>query len=167
MALGLPLQVVSGYKGTSEIRLAADSGELAGACWAWESMRATWCAGLDAGQVVVILQLTEKGFPDLPGVPLAINFAKTDEARQLIQMAHYAGAYARPFYLPPGVPKERSRVLRTAFEEMLKDRAFLAEVDKMKLTIDPGTGGELTRMIADLFTLDPALLAKLKEILYR
>jgi len=166
-ALGLPVQVVSGYRGTAEIRLAADSGELAGACWAWESMRATWRAGLEGGQVVVILQLTSKSFPDLPGVPLAINFAKTDEARQLIQMAHYAGAYARPFYLPPGVSKERVQILRTAFEETLKDKAFLAEADKMKLTIDPVTGEEMTKLVASLFALDPAVLAKLKAVLYQ
>jgi tripartite-type tricarboxylate transporter receptor subunit TctC len=166
-ALGLPVQVVSGYKGTADIRLAADSGELAGACWAWESMRATWRAGLEGGQVVVVLQLTDKGFPDLPGVPLAINLAKTDEARQLIQMAHYAGAYARPFYLPPGVPKDRVRTLRTAFEATLKDPAFLAEAEKTKLTIEPVSGDDLTRMIHGLFALDPALLAKLKSILYQ
>src|SRR5262245_2618013 len=142
-ALGLPLQVVSGYKGTADIRLAADSGELAGACWAWESMRATWRAGLEAGQVGVVLQLTSKSFPDRPGVPLAIHFAKTDEARQLIQMAHYAGAYARPFYLPPGVPKDRVQILRSAFEETLKDKTFLAEAEKMKLAIEPVTGDEL------------------------
>jgi tripartite-type tricarboxylate transporter receptor subunit TctC len=166
-ALGLPLQVVSGYKGTAEIRLAADAGEVAGACWAWESMRATWRSGLEAGQVVVVLQLAAKPFADLPGVPLAINLAKTDEARQLIQTAHSAGAYARPFYLPPGVPKDRSRALRTAFEEMTRDKAFLAEADKMKLTIEPVTGDELTRMVHDLFALDPAMLAKLKDILYK
>jgi tripartite-type tricarboxylate transporter receptor subunit TctC len=166
-ALGLPIQVVSGYKGTAEIRLAADSGELAGACWAWESMRATWRAGLDAGQVVVVLQLASKGFPDLPGVPLAISYAKTDEARRLIETAQAAGAYARPFYLPPGVPKDRVQVLRTAFEQTMKDKAFLAEADKMKLTIDPVGGDELTRMIHGLFTLDPVLLARLKTVLYQ
>jgi tripartite-type tricarboxylate transporter receptor subunit TctC len=166
-ALGLPVQVVSGYRGTAEIRLAADSGELAGACWAWESMRATWRAGLEGGLVGVILQLTSKSFPDLPGVPLAINYAKTDEARQLIQMAHYAGAYARPFYLPPGVPKDRVQILRTAFEETLKDKAFMAEAEKTKLTIDPVTGDEMTKLVASLFTLDPSLLAKLKAVLYQ
>lgn len=166
-ALGLPVQVVSGYKGTADIRLAADAGELAGACWAWESMRATWRAGLEGGQVVVVLQLAEKTFPDLPGVPLALSLAKTDEARQLIQAAHHASAYARPFYMPPGTPKDRVRTLRTAFEATLKDPAFLAEAEKMKLTIEPVRGDELTRMIHGLFALDPALLAKLKSILYQ
>jgi tripartite-type tricarboxylate transporter receptor subunit TctC len=166
-ALGLPVQVVSGYKGTAEIRLAADSGEVAGACWAWESMRATWRNALESGEVTVVLQLAPKPFPDLPGVPLAVNMAKTDDARRLIHTAHAVGAYSRPFYLPPGVPRDRARMLRTAFDEMLKDKAFLAEADKMKLTIDPVNGDDLTRTIHDLFTLDPAWIARLKDVLHK
>ena len=48
----------------------------------------------------------------------------------------------------------------------LKDKAFLAEAEKAKLTLDPVTGEELEKMVAELFTLDPALVAKLKAILY-
>jgi tripartite-type tricarboxylate transporter receptor subunit TctC len=166
-ALGLPIQVVSGYRGTAEIRLAADGGELAGACWSWESMRATWRAGLDAGDVVAVLQATGRPFPDLPNVPLAINLAKSDEARRLIQIGiQNSGAFARPFVLPPGTPKDRVQLLRRAFQETLKDPAFLAETEKAKLTLDPVTGEELERMVGELFTLDTALLAKLKDILY-
>lgn len=167
VALGLPIQVVSGYKGTADIRLAAEGGELAGACWAWDSMKATWRKGLDAGDVVVVLQAVGKGFPDLPTVPLAINLAKTDEARRLIQVGvHHTGAFARPFVLPPGTPKERVGILRKAFQETLKDQAFLAEIEKARLGLDPVTGEELEKMVAELFTLDPALVAKLKDILY-
>jgi len=70
--IGLPTQIVTGYKGTAEIRLAAESGELAGACWGWGSLRATWRKGLDAREVQVVLQITPKPHPDLPNVPLAI-----------------------------------------------------------------------------------------------
>ena len=84
--LGLPIQVVSGYRGTAEIRLAVDGGELAGACWSWESMRATWRSGLEGGDVIPVMQLTGKPFPDLPNVPLAINLAKSEEARRLVQV---------------------------------------------------------------------------------
>ena len=166
-ALGLPIQVVSGYKGTAEIRLAAESGELAGGCWSWESMRATWRAALTEGNAAVVLQVVPKPFPDLAGVPLAISLAKTDEGRRLIEVGlHNASAYARPFVLPPGTPKERIQLLRTAFQETLKDKAFLAEAEKAKLTLDPVTGEELEKLAADLMTLDPALIGKLKEILY-
>jgi len=166
-ALGLPIQVVSGYKGTADIRLAADGGELAGACWSWESMRVTWRNALEVGDVVVVLQVVAKGFPDLPTVPLAISLAKSDEARRLIKLGiQDAAAYARPFVLPPGTPKERVQTLRQAFQETLKDKAFLADTEKAKLMLDPVTGEELEKMVAELFTLDPAFLAKLKGILY-
>jgi tripartite-type tricarboxylate transporter receptor subunit TctC len=166
-ALGLPIQVVSGYKGTAEIRLAADGGELAGSCWAWDSMRVTWRKALDAGDVVPVVQVTPKAFPDLPNVPLAIALAKTEEGRRLIQVGvQDSSAYARPFVLPPGTPKERIQILRKAFQETLKDNAFRAEAEKAKLSLDPVTAEALEKMVADLFTLDPALLARLKAVLY-
>jgi hypothetical protein len=158
---------VSGYKGTAEIRLAAESGELAGGCWSWESMRSTWRAALAEGNAAVVLQVVAKPFPDLGSVPLAISLAKTDEARRLIEVGlHNASAYARPFVLPPGTPKERVQLLRTAFQETLKDKAFQAEAEKAKLTLDPVTGEELEKLAIDLQGLDPALVGKLKEILY-
>ena len=165
--LRLPIQVVSGYKGTAEIRLAAESGEVAGACWSWESMRSTWRKAIDAGEAVVVLQATPKGFSDLPGVPLVINLAKTDEARRLIEVGiHHASAYARPFLLPPGTPKERVQILRKAFQDTLEDKAFLEEAEKTKLTLDPITGDDLQKLVTELFALEPALVARLKDILF-
>jgi tripartite-type tricarboxylate transporter receptor subunit TctC len=167
VALGLPIQVVSGYKGTSEIRLAAANGELAGGCWSWESMRAAWRSALDAGEVVPVIQITSRPFPDLPNVPLAMSFAKTDEARRLLKVGiQDAAAFARPFVLPPGTPKERVAVLRKAFQQTLGDKAFQAEVEKSKLTLDPVTGEELEKLVAEAFALDPGLQAKLKAALY-
>jgi tripartite-type tricarboxylate transporter receptor subunit TctC len=167
-ALGLPIQLVSGYKGTAEIRLAAASGEVSGACWSWESMRATWRSALDSGEAVAVLQTSARAFPDLAGVPLAQSLAKTDEARQLIKIGiQNPAAFARPLALPPGTPKDRVLVLRRAFQETLKDSAFLAEAEKAKLTLDPATAEELERMVAEAFALDAALLAKLKDILYK
>ncbi len=130
-------------------------------------MRTTWRSALSAGTVVAVVQLTARGFPDLAGVPLAISLAKTDEARRLIEVgAHHASAYARPFVLPPGTSKERVRILRVAFQETLKDKAFLAEAEKANLMLDPVTGDEMETMVHELFTLDATLLAKLKTVLY-
>jgi hypothetical protein len=167
-ALGLPIQVVTGYKGTAEIRLAAESGEVAGACWAWESMRSTWRKALDAGEAIPILQVAAKPLGDLPRVPVAIGLAKTDEGRRLIQVGIQDGSlYSRPFIAPPGTPKERVQILRKAFQDVLNDKALLAEADKAKLTLDPVSGEELEKLIAGLFTLDQAFLDKLKTVLYK
>ena len=167
-ALGLPIQLVSGYKGTAEIRLAASSGEVGGACWSWESMRSTWRSALDSGEVVAVLQTSARPFPDLTGVPLAVNLAKTVEARQLIKVGiQNAAAFAGPLALPPGTPKDRVLTLRKAFQETLKDSAFLAEAEKAKLTLDPATAEELDKMVAEAFALDAALFAKFKDVFYK
>jgi tripartite-type tricarboxylate transporter receptor subunit TctC len=167
-ALGLPVQVVSGYKGTSVIRLAAESGEIAGGCWSWESMRATWRKGLESGEVVPVVQIVGKPFPELPNVPLAINLAKTEDARRLILAGvQNSSAFARPFALPPGTPKDRVQILHQAFHAVLKDPAFLAEAEKANLSIDPVTGEEMGRLVADVFTLDAALVEKLRQALYQ
>jgi len=166
--LGFPVQHVSGYKGTAEIRLAVESGELAGVALGWESARITWRRALDAGDVIVLLQATPKPLPELPNVPLVISLARTEEERHLIQTGiHDPTLIARPYALPPGTPKERVQILRKAFQETLKDKEFLAEAEKAKLFIDPVSGQELEKTIAGLFKLDPAFLTKLKDIYYK
>jgi tripartite-type tricarboxylate transporter receptor subunit TctC len=167
-ALGLPIQLVTGYKGSADIRLAAESGELAGSAWGWDSMKATWRKALETGDVVVILQAVPKPLVDLPNVPLAVNLAKTEEARQLIEVGiHSVGTFIRPFVLPPGTPKERVQILRKAFQETLKDKEFLAESEKAKLGLGPVDGDELENAVNGIFKLDPTMLAKLKDILYK
>jgi tripartite-type tricarboxylate transporter receptor subunit TctC len=167
-ALGLPIQLVSGYKGTADIRLAVENGELAGSSWGWASMRSTWRKSLDSGDVVVVLQAVPKPFGDLPRVPLAINLAKTEEARQLIELGiHSPSIFARPFVLPPGTPKDRVQMLEQALEQTLKDKEFLAEAEKAKLDIEPVTRAELEKSVGGIFKLNPALVAKLNEILFK
>jgi tripartite-type tricarboxylate transporter receptor subunit TctC len=165
-ALGLPIQLVTGYKGTSDIRLAAESGELAGGCWGWDSIRATWRKGIESGEAVVVLQTLPKPHPELPKVPLAINYAKTQEARQLIQAGiHDVSDVIRPYVLPPGTPKDRVQIMRKAFMDTMKDREFLADAEKSKLDIEPMSGEELEKTVLGLFKLSPSLIGKLKEAL--
>jgi tripartite-type tricarboxylate transporter receptor subunit TctC len=165
-ALGLPIQLVTGYKGTAPIKLAAESGEIDGGCWAWESIKVMWRQGLDAGQVSIVLQAVPKAHPDLPKVPVAVELAKTDEAKKLIQAGiHDTAAITRPYALPPGTPKDRVQILRRAFRETLKDKDFLAEAVKSKLDVDPLSGEEVEKIVAGLFKLEPALVARMAEIL--
>ena len=80
------MQIVSGYKGTADIRLAAESGEIGGLCWGWEVMKAQWSKALDSGDARVLIQALPKAEADLPKVPVAIELAKTEEAKNLIQI---------------------------------------------------------------------------------
>jgi tripartite-type tricarboxylate transporter receptor subunit TctC len=166
-AIGLPLRVISGYKGTADIRVAVESGEVDGLCgFSWASVRATWRKAIESGQVVVVLQSAPKASPDLPKVPLAISFAKTAEARQLIEAGiHTPSSITYTYSLPPETPKDRLQVLRRAFSETVKDKDFLGEASKANLEIAPFTGEEVERNIATLFNTPPAVVAKLKEVI--
>jgi tripartite-type tricarboxylate transporter receptor subunit TctC len=165
-ALGLPIQLVLGYKGTADIRLAAESGELAGACWSWDAIKSTWTKALESGNVSIVLQALPKPHHDLPKVPLAINYAKSDEARQLIQIGiHDAADIARPFVMPPQTPKEHVRIMRAAFMATLKDPAFLNEAQKTKLEVNPITGEQLEKIVAGIYKTNPQILSKLKDAL--
>jgi len=162
----LPVQLVAGYKGTSEIRMAAESGELAGGCWTWDSIRATWTKAIQSGDAVVVLQLLSKPHPELANIPLAQSLAKSDEARQLMQAGVQDPAdYYRPYVLPPRTPKDRVEILRKALQDTMKDPEFLADAAKSRLDIDPVTGTELENLVRGLFKLRPSMISKLKTIL--
>jgi tripartite-type tricarboxylate transporter receptor subunit TctC len=165
-AIGLPMQLVSGYKGTADVRLAFDSQEILGVCNAWESFKATWRKELDSGDVVIVLQNTAKPHPEQPKLPLAINYAKTEEGKKLIRaLVHSVGPTARPYVLPPKTPKDRVQILRKAFMDTMKDPDFLADASKAKLDVNPLDGAELEKNVKEVFKLDPKLIPRAKEIL--
>jgi tripartite-type tricarboxylate transporter receptor subunit TctC len=166
-ALGLPMQIVSGYKGTAEIRLAIDAGEVAGLCGlAWASIKVTWRKQLDSGEVRVVLQNAAAAHPELPDVPLAISFVKNDAGRKLIQLAlHDIGAITYLYSFPPGTPKERVQIFRQAFQATLKDPEFVAEAKKGNFELDPVSGEELEKIINGLFKTDAVTVNRLRELL--
>ena len=165
-ALKLPIQLVAGYKGTAEIRLAAEAGEVAGGCWQWESIKSIWRQGLDAGNVAVVLQVNPKPHQELPKVPNAIDFASDENSKLLLKYGgHDPAAITRPYAVAPGTPKDRVEMLRKAFAETLKDAEFTADAKKSRLDTDPLTGEQIEKIVAQLFKMDASLIKQLKDIL--
>ena len=165
-ALNLPLQVVSGYKGSAVIRLAFNGGEVDGVANAWESMVSTWPQELQNGEAVILLQAAGKRHPELANVPLVIDYAKTDMGKKLVQgVINNFGATARPYVITPGTPKTRVEILRKAFMATMKDPEFGADLKRAKLDLNPLDGATLEANIKELFALDKALIPKLSEIL--
>ena len=165
-ALKLPIQLVAGYKGTAEVKLAAEAGEVAGGCWQWESIKSIWRQGLDAGNVAIVLQVNAKTHPELAKVPNAVDFAANENSKLLLKYGgHDPSAITRPYAVGPGTPKDRVLLLRKAFVETLKDPEFLADAKKSRLDTDPLTGEEIEKIVAQLFKMDAALINQLKEIL--
>lgn len=164
----LPIQLIEGYKGVSDIRLAAESGEIAGFCSSWEGIKTAWRKTIESKQAVVVLQATAKPHPDYPNVPLASSVIPSEEGREILKVdiQNIGGTINRPYSLPPATPKDRVGLLRRAFDATMKDAEFLAEAKKAKLDIDPLEGGKVDKIISELkTTLSPALIAKMKEVL--
>ena len=162
-----PLQLISGYKGTAPVRLAMEAGELDGSCWGWDSIKSTWARALESGEGIVVLQAAPKPHPDLPKVPLMINFGKDQDAKQMIDVVIHGGnIFERTYLLPPGVPKDRAQLLRQALARTLQDSDFLADAGKARLGVAPITGDELERRVNAFFKLPDDLKAKMKRVLY-
>jgi hypothetical protein len=166
--LGFPTQIITGYKGSNDVVIAVESGELSGGNSSWDGVKNTRKRQLETGDMIVVLQGVPKPLKELPNVPRMIDLAKTDEQKKLVQLVvHDANDYSRPFAVPPGTPSDRVEILRKAFQDTMKDKEFLAEVEKMQLTLDPATGDELATAVASWAKLDQATKGKLKEILFK
>jgi len=164
--INLPAQVVAGYKGTAETRLAFNNGEVQATSNAWESTKSTWRNELDSGMLKVVLQATLKSHPELKQIPVAYDLAKTDEAKKLLATVLRANSpTVRPFMAPPGTPEDRVQILRKAFMDTWKDPELIAEAKKANLDINPDDGAGLEANIKEMFKLEPAQIAKLRDIL--
>jgi tripartite-type tricarboxylate transporter receptor subunit TctC len=160
--LGTKFQVVSGYPGTSQIRLALQRREVDGQCTNWESVLSTQRELLDAkgdDKMIPFLVHARLADPELKNLPL-FNEALKDEASRNTYKAYMAQMeYQRPLTVAPGTPAERLEILRRAFKATLADPEFMAQANKSKLDIIYVSGEEIDRIVAEVLSISP----KVKE----
>lgn len=165
--LGTKFKIVVGYPGGNDITLAIERGEVQGRCdWSWggsvKPSRPHWLA---ERRINVLLQVALDKHPDLPHVPLAVDLAANDEQRQIIRLLSARQVMGRPFLAPPAVPAERVVALQKAFMDALKSKELLAEATKARLEINPVSGPDLARLVADLYKTPPAVVRQAAELL--
>jgi tripartite-type tricarboxylate transporter receptor subunit TctC len=153
---GTKFDVISGYAGTSPVRLALQKREVEGACAGWESMRVSYRVMLDAkGDDKLIPFMIHKKVedPEVKDLPLFTDVIKGET--NLATYKTWAASYEfqRPFSLPPNAPKERLEVLRKAFAATLRDSEFLAEAKKTKLDIEPVSGEEIEGYVKQIYSM--------------
>lgn len=164
-ALHLPIDVIDGYKGGAGARMAVESGEVDGYCGSWGTVETVWRAAFEAKKVHPVLQTTLVPNPKYKHIPVAIKYAKTDEARELLRVADSAHGMQFPFSVPPGMAKDRLETLQQAFVRAFKDPDLIAEGKKSQLDIDPVDGPTVTKSLASLYDLKAPTVARLKDIL--
>ena len=160
---GVKLRLVSGYPGSAEVALAIERREVDGRCgWSYSSLRLQRPDWITKRQVNILVQLALAKTPELPDVPLITDFATTDRQRQILRLVFSRQAMARPFTAPPGIPAERKAALRKAFDETMKDPAFLEEAKQRGLEVNPVSGDEIDALIADLYRSPADVVAEVR-----
>jgi tripartite-type tricarboxylate transporter receptor subunit TctC len=164
--LGARLKIVSGYPGGNEISLAMERGEVQGRCgWSWSSLSATHSKWVEGGQVRVLAQLGLAKHPDLPNVPLALEFASSAEQRDSLRLVFARQAMAWPFAAPPGTPAARVQDLRKAFVAALNDPALLADAGKGGFEVRPVSGEDIEAMLVQAYQIPEAVVKRTAEML--
>jgi tripartite-type tricarboxylate transporter receptor subunit TctC len=161
--LGAKAKVIIGYKGSNEVNIAMERGEVDGACALFVSTLETrWRDDWKSGRLKVIIQMGTEDHPAFGDAPNIFRYAKTDEDRQILTLIFGQGLMGRPILAPPGIPPDRRDALRKAMFDTLKDPAFRAEADKLRMEINPATAAEVEKLLADFAAYPPDLIAKAK-----
>jgi tripartite-type tricarboxylate transporter receptor subunit TctC len=142
--LGAKIRIVSGYPGMPGVVLALQRGEVGGACGITAAaLRTRLAPALESGQIRVLVQHGGTPTSEFGNVPSVFDYARTDEARELLDYFFRVLALGRVITGPPGVPSERLNALRTAFASVLQDATFLDEANKLNLTIDSASAADV------------------------
>jgi tripartite-type tricarboxylate transporter receptor subunit TctC len=157
-----PVRQILGFPGSAEQRIAIERGELDGDCGSYSSIPVEW---VKDGKAHPFVRFTEKRAPEIPESAVFINnFAKTDEQKQILNVLNAADEVGRPFIMSKQVPPDRVAIMRKAFNDTMKDKTFLAEMEKQQLPVIPIIGDDAEAIVNKMMDVSPKITAKAKEI---
>jgi tripartite-type tricarboxylate transporter receptor subunit TctC len=161
---GFKFKVITGYESTPKIHLAMERREVHGSgATNWSTLKALNTNWLDEKKVKPIAQWALKKHPELSDVPMILDLATNDADRQALLLALARLEFGRPFFLPPNVPPERVEALRRAFDATMRDPAYLAETEKLKIDIEPLSGEQVSNLIAEIYATPTETVARVRD----
>ena len=162
--LGTRFKVIAGYKGTAEINIALDRGEVQGRAGVpMASIKLERPEWLRDQKINIIAQAGLERDPELPDVPLFIDLATNEESRAVMRLFSADASLGRPFIAPPGLPQERVEALRAAFAATMADPAFRKDAQDIGSEVVPVTGEKLQAIVADIVATPQSIVAKAKQ----
>ena len=161
---GANIKIVSGYPGSTDIRLAMETGELDGVCDSWQSLKATKGEWLAEKKIRILAQMAPAPHKDLPDVPLIGAFADPATQAHALAILLSPTHVGRSFAAPPEVPADRLEVLRQAFAESMKDPDFLSLTEKSRLEVDAMPGQEVEDFLARIYGASPEDVATARKL---
>src|SRR5215472_14690291 len=166
--LGANLKVVLGYKGTADVRMAIEGGEVEGFFNSWTSLKITSFDKIKSGDWLLLAQFSEKPIKDLiiPNVPTIPMITKTNEQNLLLKYGTSTpNDFGKVYVLPPGTPADRAAALESAFTKVFADKELLTDAEKGKLEVDPLIGEEIHKLVVEFLGMSPELKGKLQTAL--
>jgi tripartite-type tricarboxylate transporter receptor subunit TctC len=161
--IGTKFKLVVGYPDGNDVNLAMERGEVEGRCSSpWPSFLAATPHYVLDKLITPIVQVGLEKEPDLPDVPLLRELARTPQERQVLDFMSLAVAIGRPIATTPGVPADRVAALRKAFDETLRDPAFIADAEKQRLEIRAMAGGQLADLVRQVIETPAELRERVK-----
>jgi tripartite-type tricarboxylate transporter receptor subunit TctC len=164
--LGMKFRTVDGYKGSNDIVLAMQRGEVGGICQTVTAFAQSAQPMLDAGTFRILFTTEKERVPRFK-VPTIFEFAKTDDERAILEFQASTLETGRPWLAPPNVPADRVQALRRAFDATMKDEAFIADASKRRFVVTPRTGEEIEAVLRHAAAFPPHLLAKMAKLTRR
>jgi tripartite-type tricarboxylate transporter receptor subunit TctC len=162
--LGAKIRLVSGYSGSASVKIAIGRGEVHGVCGvSMSGVTSQWRDEFESGAFKVILQLSGKPHPALPGVPQVDSYAKTAEDQQVFGLIFGVHALGRLYASSPGIPAERASALRAAFMATMRDKEFLADAARTQIDVSPATAAEVETFIARVAASPPQAIERAKR----
>jgi tripartite-type tricarboxylate transporter receptor subunit TctC len=157
----LPGRLVTGFPGGTEVLLSMRRGEVDGRCgWSWSSLLSRDKFLLDEKLVTIPLQLGLEVNKDIPNVPLVLDLTDNPKEKAALKLIFSRQTMARPFAAPPGIPADRAKALRDAFDATMKDPEFLAEAKKLDLEVRPVPGEKINALVNEIYSY-PADVVKI------
>ena len=164
--IGTKFKIVTGYNGTPAIQLAMERGEVQGiADWSWSSVKQQKPEWLARKLIVPLLQGALQRDRELPDLPNALDFVKTETDRRVMQLYFAQKTVARPVLAPPGIPADRLAALRAGFAALASDAEFLADADRQRLEAGPIPGPAVDKVIGLVTAETPEVIARFKAAL--
>ena len=163
---GAQFDLVAGYKGTVEIALAIERGELDGVCgWNWSSAKSQKPDWITNRRLNFLAQIGLEPNSELTrmGAPEIWSYIKDDERRKVAEIVVSQQAFERPYFAPQGIPAERIAALRAAFDGTTGDPQFLTDAGKIGLDISPMSGDKLQQIVEKLYSTPKLVLEQARR----
>lgn len=156
---GFPYEVITGFGGSGEARLAVIAGNADAHASTWDSH----LGAIESGEITPVLITGDEPVELLPGTPVVTDFApESEEGQVLIEDLVNLETLGRGVVAPPGLPENQLTELREAFECATSNEELIEELEGQQRPLDVLDGDEYLELIQSVVDSSPEFIEAVK-----